>query len=128
MQNTKVDRAFYTSNGRNLVIDSSYFELLPVGIYTFKAYGGASSYEFTVTVTAVSQTILQNVIIENGCNAVIYLGNINVDTVTLNGNKLSKEQYRVENFMLIIYADSLTQGTNKLVINGDKNITITVEQ
>ena len=128
MQNTMVDRAFYTSNGRNLVIDSSYFELLPVGTYTFKAYGSASSYEFTVTVTAVSQTVLQNITIERGCNAVIYLGNIDVNTVTLNGAQLSKGQYRVENFMLIIYADSLTQGTNKLVINGDKNVTITVEQ
>ena len=128
MQNTKVDRAFYTSNGRNLVIDSSYFELLPVGVYTFKAYGGASAYEFTVTVTAVSQTVLQNVTVESGCNAVIYLGNVEVDTVMLNGAQLSKEQYRVENLMLIIYADSLAQGANSVVINGDKNVTITVEQ
>jgi len=127
MQNTKVDKAFYSSNGRNLVIDASYFELLSVGTYTFKAYGGASAYEFTVTVTAVTETTLQNVTVEKGCNAVIYLGNVKVDTVTLNGNRLTEDQYKIENLMLTIYAGSLTENDNEVVINGDKSITVSVQ-
>ena len=126
MANTKVDRDFYKSNGRELVIDASYFELLPVGTYTFKAVGVASAYEFTVEVTAVSETNLKNITIEKGCNAVIYLGNVKVNTVTLNGVQLTKEQYKVENLMLTIDADLLKENTNTIVINGDKTVTVTL--
>ena len=128
MCNTKVDRAFYTSNGRNLVIDSSYFELLPVGTYTFKAVGGSSAYEFTVNVTAVSKTELKDMTIEKGCNAVIYLGNIKLDSVTVNGKVLGKDQYTVENLMLTIDASILTEDNNTIVINGDQTVTVTLIQ
>ena len=126
LANTKVDRAFYTSEGKNLVIDPSYFELLPVGTYTFKAYGLASAYEFTVTVTAVTETTLKDMTIEKGCNAVIYLGNIEVETVSVNGTTLSAEQYSIENLMLTISAELLTEDANSVVINGDKTVTVTL--
>ena len=126
MANTKVDRAFYTSNGRNLVIDSAYFELLPVGTYTFKAVGGSSSYEFTVNVTAVTQTVLKDMTVEKGCNAVIYLGNVKLDTVSVNGVQLAADQYTVENYMLTINAELLTEVENAIVVNGAQSITVTV--
>ena len=126
MANTKVDGAFYTSNGRNLVIDQTYLELLPVGTYIFKAVGDSSSYEFTVTVTAVTPTTLKDMSIEKGCNAVIYLGNIKVETVTLNGTKLTVEQFAVENLMLTIDASLLTEESNTVVINGNNTVTVTV--
>ncbi len=125
LANTRVDRAFYASNGRELVIDAAYFELLPVGSYTFKAVG-ASAYEFTVNVTAVTQTTLKDVTVEKGCNAVIYLGNVTVDSVAVNGAQLTEEQYRVENLMLIIDESLLAEGGNTVVINGDKTVTVTV--
>ena len=128
MQNTKIDRAFYTSDGRDLVIDPAYFELLPVGSYTFKAVGGSSAYEFTVDVTAVTETALKNVTVEKGCNAVIYLGNVKAESITLNGTQLTEEQYKTENFVLTVYADALTESVNTVVINGDKTITVTLIQ
>ena len=128
LQNTKVDRAFYTSNGRNLIINSAYLELLPVGTYTFKAYSGTSAYEFTLQVTAVNETVLKNITIQEGCNAVIYLGNVELSSVTLNGKALDDDQYKVENLMLTIYADLLTEEENKVVINGNKAVTVTVQQ
>ena len=126
LSNTKVDGAFYESNGRSLVIDAAYFELLPVGTYTFKAFGGASAYEFTVNVTAVTETKLSDITIEKGCNAVIYLGNVKINSLSLNGQQLTKEQYRVENLMLIIDAELLTKESNEIVINTDKTITVTL--
>ncbi len=126
LSNTKVDRSFYTSEGRNLVIDAAYLELLPVGTYTFKAYGGASAYEFTVNITSVTQTVLKDMTIQKGCNAVIYLGNIKVDSVTVNGTSLTSEQYNIDDLMLTIGADLLTQDSNVIVINGDKSITVTL--
>ena len=127
MANSKVDRAFYVTEGRNLVIDERYFELLPVGTYTFKAYSGASAYEFTVEVTAVTKTTLKDLTVEQGCNAVIYLGNVEVQTVTVNGTQLTEEQYEIENLMLTIKADLLTKGDNAIVINSDQTVTVTVE-
>ena len=123
---TKVDSAFYTSNGRNLVIDASYFELLPMGTYTFKAVGGSSAYEFTVDVTAVTQTTLKNMIIQKGCNAVIYLGNVEVNTVTLNGTALTSEQYVIKDYMLTLNAELLTEDINEVVINGEHKVTVTL--
>lgn len=127
MANTKVDRAFYTTDGRNLIIDASYFELLPVGTYTFKASSGASAYEFTVKVTAVTKTTLKDTTIENGCNAVIYLGNVEVETVKLNGTELGKDQYKIENLMLTIKAELLTEEVNEIVINGEETVTVTID-
>ena len=100
MSNTKVDRAFYRTEGRNLIIDAAYFELLSVGTYTFKAVSGSSAYEFTVNVIAVTQTVLKDITVQKGCNAVIYLGNVEVETVKLNGVQLTKEQYEIKNLML----------------------------
>ena len=126
LQNTKVDGAFYSSNGRNLVIDPKYFELLPVGTYTFKAFGGSSAYEFTVTVTAVTQTELKDITIQKGCNAVIYLGNVKVDSVMVNGRQLAQDEYTVENLMLTISADLLTGSNNKIVINNEHTVVVTL--
>ena len=127
MANTKVDGAFYTTNGRNLVIDARYFELLPVGVYTFKAVGGASAYEFTVNVTAVTETTLQDMTVEKGCNAVIYLGNVEVESVKLNGTQLTEAQYEIDNLMLTIKAELLTEEINEIVINGNKTVTVTLD-
>ena len=126
LSNTKVDGAFYTSNGRNLVINATYFELLPVGTYTFKAVGKSSSYEFTVTVTAMTPTTLKDLYLEKGCNAVIYLGNVKIETVTLNGTQLTVDKYTIENLMLTIDASLLTEQFNTVVINGNQTITVTV--
>ncbi len=125
--NTKVDRAFYVSEGRNLVIDPAYFELLPVGTYTFKAVCGSSAYEFTVEVTAVTETTLKDITVQKGCNAVIYLGNVEAQTVSLNGTLLTEDQYEIENLMLTIGADLLTNDSNVIVINGNKTVNVTLE-
>ena len=127
LNNTLVDRAFYSSNGKNLVIDARYFELLPVGTYTFKAVGGSSAYEFTVNVTAVTQTVLKDMVIQKGCNAVIYLGNVEVNSVSVNGKQLAGGDYTVENLMLTIDAALLTESKNEIVINGKQTVTVTLE-
>ena len=126
LYNAKVDRAFYTSSGRNLIINPEYLELLPVGTYVFKAFGDSTAYEFTVTVTAVNQTVLKDIEIQKGCNAVIYLGNIKVTSVSLNGKQLTASQYQVRNLTLTINAGLLTETENQIVINGDKTVTVTL--
>ena len=126
LANTLVSRAFYVSSGRNLIIDASYFELLPVGEYTFKAVGGSTAYEFNVSVNAVTTTSIQDLVIDRGCNAVIYLGNVKVTSVSLNGTQLTSEQYDVSNLMLTIDASLLTQNENEIVISGEHTVTVTL--
>ena len=126
LSNTKIDREFFTSNGRSLVIDAAYFELLPVGVYTFKAVGNSSAYEFTVNVTGVSQTVIEDMVLEQGCNAVIYLGNVEVESVSVNGNLLTAEQYEIRNYMLTVKSEFFSEGENQVVINGGITITVTL--
>ena len=125
--NTLVDSAFYTSEGRELTIGEKYFELLPKGVYTFKAYSAAGAYEFTVNVTATPKTALGSITLQRGCNAIIYLGNVEPTSVSLNGATLTADKYEVRNRMLIIKAELLTKAVNELVINGDQKITVTLE-
>ena len=127
LSNTKVDGAFYKNDGRKLIIDAAYFELLPVGEYTFKAYGAAGAYEFTVNVTATAETVLKDMTLQKGCNAVIYLGNVEIESVKLNGTELTESQYTVENYMLTLSAALLTQERNEIVINGNKTVVVTLE-
>ena len=126
LSNTKIDREFFTSNGRSLVIDAAYLELLPVGVYTFKAVGNSSAYEFTVNVTGVSQTVIEDMVLEQGCNAVIYLGNVEVESVSVNGNLLTAEQYEIRNYMLTVKSEFFSEGENQVVINGGITITVTL--
>ena len=108
------------------MIDAKYFELLPIGTYTFKAMGNSSAYEFTVTVTAVRETQLQDMTVEAGCNAVIYLGNIEAHSVSINGKQLTEDQYSIKNLMLTISADLLKAGDNEILINGNKTLCVSV--
>lgn len=128
LQNTKVDGALYTCEGRDIIIDAKYFELLPVGTYVFKAFGGASAYEFTVNVTAVTETLLKDIEIQKGCNAVIYLGNVAVESVMINGRVLNENEYEVKDYMLTIEADLLSENTNEVLINSEKTVIVTLLQ
>ena len=71
--------------------------------------------------------MIEDVTVQKGCNAVIYLGNVKVESVSVNGNQLTAEQYEVRNYMLTIYADALTQTENEVNINGEHTITVTLE-
>lgn len=128
LNNTKVDKSFYTSNGRQLTIDARYFELLPVGTYVFKAYGSSSAYEFTVEVTANAETVLNDATVQQGTNAMIYLGNVVVTSISVNGTDLTANDYKIENNVLTLYPSVLTEEYNAVVINGTKSLTVTVTE
>ncbi|MBE7061239.1 MAG: hypothetical protein E7382_01720 [Clostridiales bacterium] len=123
--NEKVDKAFFTVAGRYLTINSNYFELLSVGTYVFKAYSHTGSYEFTVEVTAIPQTVLQDTTVQENTNVVIYLGNVELTSLTVNGEQVSKDDYQIKNNVLTLSAKLFTQEYNTVVIN-DQTLTVTV--
>ena len=125
--NEKVEKAFFTASGSSLTIKSNYFELLTVGTYRFKAYTHTGAYEFSVDVTAIPKTVLQDTTVQKGTNAVIYLGNVAVSSVSVNGVELTEADYDIQNKVLTIYASALTAEYNEVEL-GDQTVVITVEE
>lgn len=124
--NVKINRSFYTVNGRALEISQTYFETLKnAGVYEFTVAGAKTSFDFSVNVTQIPATVIGDVTIENGCNAVIYIGNITVNSVALNGVEITDGEYSVRDGMLTISGGKLSSGENAVRIN-DTNITVTV--
>lgn len=124
--NVKINSAFYAVSGRALEISAEYFATLKTaGVYDFVAVGDKNSFTFAVAVSAVPSTEVKNITVESGCNAVIYIGNIEVSSVTLNGAELA-EGYAVKDGMLSIIAEKLSVGENSVQINGSVTVTVTV--
>ena len=90
----------------------------------FTVAGAKASFGFSVNVLQVPLTDIGDVTIGYGCNAVIYVGNIIVKTVSLNGAKLT-DGFTVKDGMLTIDGNKLSVGENAVQIN-DANITVTV--
>ena len=123
--NEKVEKSFFTASGRYVTLSASYFELLTQGTYQFKAYTHTGAYEFTIEVTAVPTTLLQGTTVQQNTNAVIYLGNVKVVTLTVNGEQVSSEDYQIKNNTLTLSAKLLTKENNTVVIN-DQTVTVNV--
>ena len=126
MRNVRINPEFFTSDGRLLSVKESYFENLSVGVYTFKAVGSKTSFTFTVDVKSVRTTSIANVRVSIGLNATIYVGNVAVSSVFVNGRKLSANEYVYKNRVLCINKEVLKAGENDVTINGDKTVKVTV--
>ena len=124
MRNVSINPEFFTSDGRLLVINERYFENLKEGFYTFKAEGGKTVFSFTVDVRSVRQTEIEDVRVQVGLNATIYVGNVEVTSVLLNGEEIS--DYTFKNKVLYIGKNALTVGENHVSINGEHDVTVIV--
>lgn len=125
--NVKINPSFYTVKGRVLEISQAYFQTLKkAGVYSFTAVGAKTSFDFMITVAEAPATNIEDVAVEKGCNAVIYIGNTVVSSVTLNGATLT-DGYTVKDGMLIIDGEKLSVGENTVAIGG-VNVTVTVTE
>ena len=128
LMNQNVDKSFISVDGRNIIIDEEYFTTLTkTGIYEFEIYGTASRMTITVDVKSLPSVNFEDVELIENENLNVYIGNLNIDTVTLNGNILTTEQYSVYNRILIIDESLLNLGENILNIN-EEEIKITVRK
>jgi len=125
---TQIPRDFYTVDGRNITIDEKYFALLPtIGEYSFRVIGKQLTFTFTVNVKTLSKLSLQDVTVQEGCNAVFFIGNFKINNVTLNGAVLDTSAYAVKDGLLTIYASALKGGENTLALSDSLTAKITVE-
>ena len=118
---------FWNASGRTLTIDESYFKTLETtGAYRFTVQGKAAEYSFTVAVNVLPTTTFNDMQLQKGNDAVIYLGNIQINEITLNGKVLEKEYYTIRNKMLTIDASVLQEGENTLALTDEVSLTIDV--
>ena len=62
---------------------------------------------------------------QEGTNALIYLGNVEVTSLSVNGVEVSSEDYEIKNNILTISAKVLTNEYNEVEINGQTvNVTV----
>lgn len=123
--NVRINPSFYTVSGRTLEISQTYFQTLKTaGVYLFTVTGEKNSFDFSVNVSAIPVTKFNDITVENGCNAVIYIGGVTVTSLTLNGAELT-DGYSVKDGMLTIGSEKLSVGENAVQINGE-GLTVTV--
>ncbi|MBQ3505546.1 MAG: glycoside hydrolase family 32 protein [Clostridia bacterium] len=123
----KLALEFWTASGRTLTIDESYFKTLEkTGVYRFTVQGMAAEYSFPVTVNVLPETTFNDMQLQVGDDVVIYLGNIQIGEIKLNGAVLDKQYYTVRDKMLTIDASALQEGENTLTLTDDVSVTIDV--
>ena len=126
LKNSLVNSEFYSSNGREITISQKYFETLKeIGEYQFEVVGQYSSFIITIDVKSLPKVELNDIEIKEKENLNIYLGNIQVEKVELNGVELKTTDYIIKNLVLTIPSDLLIVGSNTLKIN-EEEIIITV--
>ena len=128
LMNQKIDKSFITVDGRNIIIDESYFTTLTkTGIYQFEIYGTASRLTVTVNVKSLPNVSFNDIELVENENINVYIGNLDITSVTLNGKALTLEQYSIKNRVLIIDESLLVLGENILKIN-DEEINVNVRK
>ena len=67
--------------------------------------------------------MLNDTTIQRGTNALIYLGNQELTSITVNGVEVGQDKYEIKNRTLILSAELFTEEYNEVVIN-DQTITV----
>ena len=126
--NRLVASDFYSQSNGNLYLDDSYFDLLTEnGTYQFRIVGSAYTFVVNVEVNLTHTFNVDDMNIEKGTDLVAYIGNNQVNKVTINGEVLSTDDYFVKDYSLHVSKDKLADGDNEIVINDQVSFTVTVK-
>lgn len=124
-KNTLIDKEFYSVEDKIITIKEEYFVLLKqTGSYYFKFEGTLSSFIINVDVLTIPSVKFNDQNIQYGTNLVVFIGNTEINNLTVNGQELTNEQFRVKDYTLIVDADVFEAGENIVCIN--ENIVINV--
>ncbi len=125
----EVSREFYTVKGRTITISESYFATLQkTGTYVFTIKGKATTFTAQVNVTALPKITLQDVTLQEGNNAVFFVGNEAVTEVKINGKAIENALYSVKDGVLTIHSKVFKLGENTVDVSGKLTATVTVEE
>ena len=124
--NVKLEPGFYTQNGFSLSIKESYFDLLENGRYKFKIVGSSYAFTINVDVDHAREIFIDDITIENTVDASVYIGNLEVSSLKINGEVVDASKYHVKDYTLHINKECLKEGENQVVINDSVSFTIKV--
>lgn len=126
--NVEVNPLYYSVDGETLKVSSNYFATLPsTGNYEFVVHGNKISFTVIVEVDSLPQIQFKDVVITKGNNLVVFVGNLNVQSVKLNGVDLAQDKFSVENCMLSVSADVFETGTSVISLSNGSQFSVTVE-
>ena len=118
---------YYQANG-NLYLKEDYFKLLKDnGLYQFRIVGSAYTFVVNVDITVNHTFIVDDYNIEQGTDLVAYIGNNNVDKVSVNGNVLSNDEYYIKDYSIHISKEQLNEGDNLIVLNDEVSFNVNVK-
>ena len=123
----EIGRGFYTVSGREIKISQKYFETLPsIGVYTLTVKGVATTFTVQVEVTALPKIVLQDLTLQEGVNAVFFVGRENVTEVKVEGAVIDTTLYSLKNGMLTIDKSVFKLGENRVELSGGLTAVVTV--
>ena len=126
--NVTVNPLFYSVNGETLKVDSSYFATLSsTGSYEFYVHGNKISFAFVVEIDSLPQVQFKDVTITKGNNLVVFVGDLNVQSVKVNGVELAQDKFKVEDNLLKVNADVFETGTSVVLLSNGSQFSVTVE-
>ncbi len=126
-KNTRVESGFYKVEG-NIVtfLDDYFLTLKETGVYEFRIVGELSTFTIKVDVKSLPTKDYEDVTVDEGYDVTIYVGNINITSITVNGEALDASKYTKVGVNLRISKDAFSVGENEVVINGSITIKVTV--
>ncbi len=124
----EINKAFYTVSGRAITISEQYFATLAnTGVYQLTIKGKATNFTVKVTVTALPSISLQDLVLQEGCNAVFFVGNTSVTSVKVRGEAIAANLYSVRNGVLTVDSSAFILGDNLVELSDTLTATVTVE-
>ncbi len=124
----EVNREFYFVSGREITVLEKYFATLAkTGIYEFTVKGKATTFTVKVDVKALPKITIQNLVLQEGTNAVFYIGHETITSVKVRGTAISESLYSIKNGMITIDSSAFVLGENEVELTSDLKATVTVE-
>lgn len=126
--NRLISRDYYYQVNGVLYIKESYFDLLKDnGVYEFRIVGSSYTFVIKADVTLSKTFKVDDITIEQGNDLVAYIGNNEINKVSVNGQELLESEYYVKDYSLHISKDKFLEGDNEVIINDNVSFEVTVK-
>ena len=124
----EINKEFYTVDGKEITISEDYFATLAkTGVYEFTVKGKSTSFTVKVDVTKLPEIEWSDMTLQEGCNAVFFIGHATVSSVKVDGEELDKALYSVKSGVLTIDSSAFAIGENLVEVSDWLKVTVTVE-
>ena len=126
-KNSLVARQYYSVDESKITLKKEYFELLQDNTtYKFFIEGAATSFTIKVKTGVIERSLkVEDLIINEGQALNIFVGQIAINSVSINGSELEQTSYEIKDYVLHIDGSMFALGNNEVKVN-DSSFTVTV--